>query len=254
MNGSAFTVAVVPIMKQFHKTPTEASYLGKLSRALKITRGFSVDVRVIVTLPVLLLGFGNLVWMPGIRIVGKRPGFVVSFLFLCITNIWGYYSTSYGSLLASRLASGFLTAAGDAPVPSVVADLFFLHERGHAMMFFSLAISAGAFVGPLFNGYITEYLGWKWICGVMAIISGISFLGSFVLIKETAYVIGPEGTDLMRSASDYPPKRTWGASLGFSVGYDRHASFFRWIAQTLILFAYPPVVLAGLICGMFVGW
>lgn len=28
-NGSAFTVAVVPIMKQFQKTPTEASYLGQ---------------------------------------------------------------------------------------------------------------------------------------------------------------------------------------------------------------------------------
>lgn len=28
-NGSAFTVAVVPIMKQFQKTPTEASYLGE---------------------------------------------------------------------------------------------------------------------------------------------------------------------------------------------------------------------------------
>ncbi|KAJ4394659.1 hypothetical protein N0V93_003878 [Gnomoniopsis smithogilvyi] len=233
MNASAFTVAIVPIIKQFHKTPTEASY--------------------VVTLPVLLLGFGNLVWMPGIRIIGKRPGFIVSFLFLCVTNIWGYYSTSYGSLLASRMASAFLTAAGDAPVPSVVADLFFFHERGHVMMCFSLAISAGTFVGPLFNAYITEYLGWKWICGVMAIVSGVSFIASLVLIKETAYVVGPEGRDLSRPATEFPPKRKWKASLGFSLGYDRQASFFGWIAQTLTLFAYPPVVLAGLICGVFVG-
>lgn len=217
-------------------------------------RSFEVDQDATVTLPVILLGFGNLVWMPGIRIIGKRPGYLVSYLFLCVTNIWGYYSTSYESLLASRVASGFLTAASDAPVSSVVADLFFFHERGHAMMFFSLAISAGAFVGPLFNAYITEYLGWRWICGVMAIVSGVSFVGSIFLVKETAYIVGPEGRDLTRAESDFPPKRTWKSSLGFSVGYDRRASFFKWIGQTVILFAYPPVVLAGLIGGVFVGW
>lgn len=34
MNSSAFTVAVVPIMKQFNKTSTEASYLSALATPL----------------------------------------------------------------------------------------------------------------------------------------------------------------------------------------------------------------------------
>lgn len=200
------------------------------------------------------MGFGALVWMPLIRITGKRPGYLASMLFLCVTNIWSYYSKTYGSLLASRIVGGFLTAAADAPVPSVVADLFFFHERGHAMMFFNLAISSGAFLGPLINAYITQYLGWKWMCSVMAILSGTTFIVALFLVKETAYVTGPEGRDLEKPESEYGPKRTWWSSLGFGLGYNKEASFFGWVAQTVLLFAYPPVVIAGMICGLFIGW
>ncbi|PSS03671.1 putative polyamine transporter [Coniella lustricola] len=233
MNSSAFTVAVSAIVKEFKKTSTEASYLTSLQ--------------------VLFMGFGALVWMPLIRIIGKRPGYLGSMLFLCVTNIWSYYSTTYASLLASRIVGGFLTAAADAPVPSVVADLFFFHERGHVMMFFNLAISSGAFLGPLINAYITQYLGWKWMCSVMAILSGVTFVVALLFVKETAYVVGPGGRDLEKPASEYGPKRSWLSSLGFGHGYNSQASFFGWMAQTVLLFAYPPVIIAGLICGLFIG-
>ena len=51
------------------------------------------------------------------RIIGKRPVYLASLLLLVATNIWGYFSHSYGSLLASRLLGGFFSAAADATVP-----------------------------------------------------------------------------------------------------------------------------------------
>jgi hypothetical protein len=51
------------------------------------------------------------------RIIGKRPVYLASLLLLVATNIWGYFSHSYGSLLASRLLGGFSSAAADATVP-----------------------------------------------------------------------------------------------------------------------------------------
>lgn len=146
-----------------------------------------------------------------------------------------------------------MTAAAEAPVSSVVADLFFFHERGHAMMFFNLALSSGAFLGPLINAYITQYLGWKWMCGVMAIVSASTFLVALLLIKETAYFYGPEGRDLSKPESAYPSKVAWTSSLGLTAGYDREASFFGWMFSTLVLIAYPPVLVTGLICGLFIG-
>jgi MFS family permease len=191
--------------------------------------------------------------MPLTRIIGKRPVYLASILFLCITNIWSYFSSSYASLLASRIIGGLMTAAADAPVPSLVADLFFFHERGNAMMIFHFCISAGAFGGPFVNAYLTQYDGWRWMCGVMAIVSGVTFLVGLVTIRETAYVVhGPR--DLAKPEEDYPAKRPWLAELSLTRGFNSEASFFGWLLKTVSLVAYPPVWIAGLTVGLFIGW
>ncbi|KAH8676273.1 major facilitator superfamily domain-containing protein [Xylariales sp. PMI_506] len=233
MNSAAFTVAVTAIIKEFGKSATQASYLTSLQ--------------------VLLMGFGALFWMPMARKVGKRPVYIVSIFLLCVTNIWSYFSKSYGSLLASRIINGFLTAASDAPVPGVVADLFYFHERGHAMMIFHVAISSGAFGGPFINAYITQYAGWRWMCGVMAIVSGITLIFAVVLIKETAYVVEGGRRELEKPESEYPPKRGWSSSMSLMRGYNRNGSFFGWLLETVQLITYPPVWVTGLTVGVFIG-
>jgi MFS family permease len=192
--------------------------------------------------------------MPMARKIGKRPVYLISILFLCITNIWSYFAKSYGNLLAARVVGGFLTAASDAPVPSVAADLFYFHERGHALMIFNISISAGAFFGPFINAYITQYLGWPWMCGIMAIASGVTFIIAVPLIKETAYIL-PDGIrDLDLPAEAYEAKKTWAYSMSLTKGVDRKASFFRWVFGTVQLMAYPPVWVGGLTVGVFIGW
>jgi MFS family permease len=84
------------------------------------------------------MGLGNLFWMPTLRILGKRPVYLLSLLSLVLTNIWSYYASTYSNLLASRLVGGFLAAAADATVPAIVADLFFAHERGACMIIFHM--------------------------------------------------------------------------------------------------------------------
>jgi MFS family permease len=168
------------------------------------------------------------------------------------TNIWGYYAHSYDNLLASRIIGGFMSAAADATVPSVVADLFYFHERGHCMMFFHISISAGVFLGPLINAYLVQYAGWRWMLGFAAIASGATFVVGFFSIHETAYSRDKADLELPKEA--YPPKRTFLSSLSLSHGYDPEASFFRWFASTLVLLAYPPVVIVGLTIGVCVGW
>lgn len=230
-NSSSFTVAINPVAAQFHTTTTRAGYLTSIQ--------------------VLFAGLGCLFWVPVIRIVGKRPVYLVSMLLLAATNIWGYLAKSFGSLLASRLIGGFMSAAADAPVPSVVADLFYFHERGHCMMIFHTAISAGIFLGPLINAYIVQYAGWRWMCGFMAIASAVNCLVAIFTIHETAYK--REEVDLERPAAEYADKKGWWSSLSITSGYDPEASFWSWLANTVVLLAYPPVVFVGVTIGVFVG-
>ncbi len=232
VNSSNFTVAIMPIAKEFHTTTTRAGYL--------------------VSVQLIFMGIGNLFWVPLMRIIGKRPVYLISLFFLIIANIWSYFSHSYGSLLGSRLVGGFIGAAADAPVPSIVADLFFFHERGHCMMMFHTAISAGVFLGPLINAYITQYAGWRWMCGFTAVACAATFVVGFFTIRETSYKRETIGMDL--PAAEYAPKKGWIAHLSVTSGYDRDASLWRWLGNTLVLLAYPPVLFVGVIIGVFVGW
>ncbi|KUJ11873.1 putative polyamine transporter [Mollisia scopiformis] len=232
VNSSNFTVAIVPVAKEFHTTTTRAGYLTSIQ--------------------LLFMGLGNLFWMPLMRITGKRPVYLSSLLLLVITNIWGYFAHSYGSLLASRIVGGFMSAAADATVPAVVADLFYFHERGHCMMVFHTAISAGVFLGPLINAYIVQYAGWRWMLGFMSIAAGVTFSVGLFSIHETAYKRDEAALDLPEQ--DYAPKRSWWKALSLVGGYDRTASFWKWLGNTLVLLAYPPVLFVGLTIGVFVGW
>jgi hypothetical protein len=88
--------------------------------------------------------------------------------------------------------------------------------------------------------------------GFMAIASGVTFIIGFFTIHETAYA--RDKVDLELPEEAYPPKRSYLSSLSLVHRYDREASFFRWFASTLILLAYPPVVIVGLTIGVCVGW
>lgn len=232
VNASNFTVAIVPVSKQFKVSTTEAGYL--------------------ICFNVCLMGVGNLFWVALMRVVGKRPVYLVALLFFVATNVWSYYAETYGSLLASRLVSGFVSSAADATGPSLVADLFFIHERGHYMMMFQIALSAGFFLGPLVCAYITQDLSWRWSCGLLAVCGGATLLFGTVFIRESNYP--REEADVNLPASSYPPKRSFVSWMSVTRGYNKNESFFKIVGRTLALIAYPPILWTGLTIGTFVGW
>ncbi|PCH01397.1 Major facilitator superfamily domain, general substrate transporter [Penicillium occitanis (nom. inval.)] len=231
-NSSNFTVAIVPLSKEFHESTTRAGYL--------------------VCFNVLLLGVGNAIWVPLSRVIGKRPVYLAALLLLIGTNIWSFFTHSFESLLAARIISGFAGSAADATVPSLVADMFFVHERGHCMMIFHFALSTGFFLGPLICAYITQEVGWRWTCGLIAIAGGVTFLLGLVSIRESNYP--RETADVDLPSSSYEPKRSLVSWMSLTSGYREDLSFFKAFWSTIRLAAYPPVTWTGLTVGTFVGW
>jgi hypothetical protein len=86
--------------------------------------------------------------------------------------------------------------------------------------------------------------------GFMAIASSVTFLVGCVGIHETSY--RRDGIDL--PVAEHGSKKGWIQSLSLLSGYDPGASFFGWLGNTLVLLAYPPVIIVGLTIGVFVGW
>ncbi|KAJ5179957.1 hypothetical protein N7492_003167 [Penicillium capsulatum] len=226
VNSSNFTVATQAIIKDFHVNQTQAGQL--------------------VCFNMFLFGVGNILWVPLMRVVGKRPVYLLAMLLLCMMNVWSSQATSYGELLASRILSGFAAAAADATVPAVVADMVAAKDRGHYMMFFHLAMTAGLFLGPLINAYLVQEQDWRWMCYFLAVAVGVVFLVAIFTIRETSY--------LKKHQMQPERRRSQWDWMSLTMGYDQNASFIQTLLDILANATYPPLIWCSLTIGISVGW
>lgn len=231
VNSSNFTVAVKPMIAEYHISSTRAGFL--------------------VCFNVLLFGIGGVIWVPLMRVIGKRPVFLLTMLLVCVFNIWSLCAQSFNSLLASRILSGFAAASADATVPGVVSDLVLAQDRGHYMMIFHLALCSGTFIGPLINGYLVQEQNWRWMCGFMAIGVGATFLCGIFTIRETSYLKPREPLDQNATIEQPKTQLQW---MSLTSGYNKNASFFKTIRDIILMAGYPPILWVGATVGVTVGW
>jgi MFS family permease len=68
--------------------------------------------------------------VPGANVFGRRLITLICGAICIGANIWSATATSYGSFLGARVLGGVGAAANESIMTMVVADIFFLHERG----------------------------------------------------------------------------------------------------------------------------
>ena len=82
-----------------------------------------------------MLGAANLFWVPFANVFGRRPVLLISTLILTLATMWcGLATLKFNSLLAARVIQGLGGAPADAVAPTVVGEIFFVHQRGRAMV------------------------------------------------------------------------------------------------------------------------
>lgn len=232
VNASAFTVAVRTLIQAFHISLTEATSITALN--------------------VLTFGLGNILWVPLMRVLGKRPVYLMAILLLVVANAWSATAASYGSLLASRIISGIGASAADATVPSAVGDLWTQETRGHRAMIFHLFLASGVFLGPLINAWVIQLHGWRWVPGWISIVSGIIFLLATFLKHETEY-----RRDRHQPLRTTPEPRSFLAWLSPTIALQRDRpmkAFWQSFKDILTMLSYPQILYSSIIIGIFVGW
>jgi len=106
----------VPLAKSEHITVVRASYQT--------------------TIAIVFAGFFPIIWSPISNIYGRRP------IMICVTALGiaahcaAGAAKSYSGILTARAFVGIGTSAGMGIGAAVVADLFFMHERGRYMGFY----------------------------------------------------------------------------------------------------------------------
>lgn len=135
---------------------------------------------------VITLGFANLLIIPLSNLYGRRPICILCGFLVVLTNVWQALATSYQGLLAARAVNGIVAATAETVMVQVIADIFFLHERGLWVGLYFTLFSSGAFLGPIIAGNMAIY-GWRsfmWLSVAMAAFSTLLLVFAF---PETVY-------------------------------------------------------------------
>jgi len=88
----------------------------------------------LIAVNVLMVGASNLWWVPLANTFGRRPIILISMLILVFSSMWAGLTRDFYSLVAARVFMGIGGGPADTVSPDMVGEIFFVHQRGRAMV------------------------------------------------------------------------------------------------------------------------
>lgn len=90
-------------------------------------------------------------------------------------------------LMAPNVLTCIVGALAKVLVQMIVADVYFVHQRGLANTVYYWVMMVGTSLSPLAGGYISSSQGWRWVWWWVAILLGAGFLAFAFLYEETMF-------------------------------------------------------------------
>ena len=119
------------------------------------------------------MGIGNLIGMPLAYAVGRRSVLLLAIIVLIVSACMCAIAPDYDFHLAWRCVLGLGAGQSEALVPLMTQEIFFLHERGRALMWQqTVQVIIGA-IWVLFAGPIAGQIGSDWWYNLGAILAGV---------------------------------------------------------------------------------
>ncbi|PTD07641.1 hypothetical protein FCULG_00005540 [Fusarium culmorum] len=162
-------------------------YVGLLAQRFNKTTS---ETSQLVNNPNLLFGFGSLIFVPMYHKLDRRPTMLISIIIYCIGLLGCALSQSYDVLMGFRMVHGFGSSVCEALPAQAVADVFFLHERGKAL---------GWYTYPIL--YLPDHTPVFWVCstyGMFIGLAGLAFTATFpIIVAAPPYSWPIENTGLV---------------------------------------------------------
>ncbi|MCP2322893.1 EmrB/QacA subfamily drug resistance transporter [Hamadaea flava] len=132
-----------------------------------------------------LIAFGSLLLLAGRLgdLLGRRRLFLVGIALFTAASLLAGAATSPAVLIAARFLQGVGSATATAVSLGILVTLFTdVRERSRAIAVYSFTGAAGAAIGQVAGGLLTDALGWHWIflinlpIGVAALVAAVRTL------------------------------------------------------------------------------
>ncbi|KAF4471320.1 hypothetical protein FALBO_1780 [Fusarium albosuccineum] len=133
------------------------------------------------------IGYWTLLSSPAVHLYGRRILYLVGTVWGLIGNIWFGLLQNTADTVWSQLFVGASESVAEAVVQLSLLDIWFEHQNGTSLGFYTLATSVGTYIGPLIGGHLAHNIGWRWIGHVGAIASGFTLVLFYFGLEETAF-------------------------------------------------------------------
>ncbi|KAK4154517.1 hypothetical protein C8A00DRAFT_42741 [Chaetomidium leptoderma] len=162
-----------------------ATYIGLWSAEFGVDPNTAAGL---VNYPNLIFGFGNFVLVPLYRKIGRRPVMLLSLTAYAAGVIGAAEATTYSGLMGARMVHAFGSGVCEALPVQLVNDIFFLHERGKKLGWYTIALCLGA-TGPMFSGFMLQ-AGYSWhlFFYVEFAFAGALLILAFLFAEESMYL------------------------------------------------------------------
>ncbi|CAG8647614.1 2838_t:CDS:2, partial [Racocetra persica] len=131
------------------------------------------------------LGIGPIFWAAcSDELATRKKAFIASFLVLVSASVACTVATNIWLLTAMRAIQSFGSSAALPLSAGVISDIYDPLERGRAFGIFYFVYWIG-YLGTILGGFIAQYLGWRWIFGILAIFYGFLFILILFFLPET---------------------------------------------------------------------
>ena len=133
------------------------------------------------------LAFGSLLLLGGrlSDLFGHRRTLVTGLVGFALASAVGGAAQSFNILIAARAVQGVFAAILAPAVLSLLTTTFTDPKaRGKAFGVFGAISGAGAAIGLLLGGFLTEYLSWRWSLYVNLVFAAVAVTGVLLLLSK----------------------------------------------------------------------
>ncbi|KAK3388715.1 major facilitator superfamily domain-containing protein [Sordaria brevicollis] len=161
-----------------------STYIGLFSAQFGVTPNTAAGL---VNYPNLAFGFSNILFIPAYQSIGRRPVMLIALIMYVVGLAWAAKASSFASLMGARIVHSFGGGVCEALPVQLVNDIFFLHERGKKLGWYTIALCVGS-TGPLFSGLMLGAgLSWNLFFWVEFAFGMALLVLCFLFVEETRY-------------------------------------------------------------------
>ncbi|KAJ5820085.1 MFS transporter [Penicillium riverlandense] len=216
----------------------------------------------LISYPNLAFGIGSLILVPMYLKLGRRPVTLLSLATFLAGLIGASRSTTYTGLMVARVFHGFGSGVCESLPVQFVNDIFFIHERGKRIGYYTGYMLAG--------GY-----SWRLFFYVEAAFAAALLIMAFLFVEESAYNRPPSPTSphpssnsltadndaekigdvvqVENASGTVPPRKTFLATLKPWSSIDPDAKFFVTMLRSFSYFFIPAVFWVIASYGLYIG-